>query len=98
MPSLSAWPRAIAEWLRLRLAPPPQPDNSVYRVPRSSISWAYVLGSATFVVLLLELVTGLCLALVYSPSANNAWQSLLYLNYQEPLGWFLRALHWWGSN
>jgi ubiquinol-cytochrome c reductase cytochrome b subunit len=50
------------------------------------------------VVLLLELVTGLCLALVYSPSANDAWQSLLYLNYQQPFGWYLRALHFWGSN
>ena len=50
------------------------------------------------VVLLLELVTGLCLALVYSPSADNAWQSLLYLNYQQPFGWYLRALHYWGSN
>ena len=49
-------------------------------------------------VLLLELVTGLCLALVYSPSASNAWQSLLYLNYQQPFGWYLRALHFWGSN
>ncbi len=96
---LSAWPRAIGEWLRMRLRTSGQPvDGHEYRVPSSAISWSYVFGSATAVVLLLELVTGLCLALVYAPSADNAWQSLLYLNYQEPLGWFLRALHWWGSN
>jgi ubiquinol-cytochrome c reductase cytochrome b subunit len=67
-------------------------------VPSSAVGWSYVFGSATAVVLLLELVTGLCLVLVYAPSAGSAWQSLLYLNYQQPLGWFLRALHYWGSN
>ena len=95
---LSAWPRSIGEWMRLRLAAPQLPNDDGFRVPSSSISWSYVFGSAIFVVLLLELVTGLCLALVYSPSADNAWQSLLYLNYQQPFGWYLRALHGWGSN
>ena len=98
MAKLSGWPRIIGDWLRLRLSPPGLPDNSEFKLPRSAISWSYVFGSATFVVLLLELVTGLCLALVYQPSADSAWQSLLYLNYQQPLGWFLRALHYWGSN
>ena len=42
--------------------------------------------------------TGICLALVYVPTADQAYQSLEYLNYQAPLGWFLRALHFWGSN
>ena len=98
MAKLSGLLRALGEWMRLRLGPPATPAQGPYRVPRSSISWSYVFGSATFVVLLLQLVTGLCLALVYSPSADNAWQSLLYLNYQQPFGWYLRALHWWGSN
>ncbi len=98
MAKLSAWPRAIADWIRLRLSPPGALQNSEFRVPPSAISWSYVFGSAISVVLILELVTGLCLALVYQPSADSAWQSLLYLNYQQPLGWYLRALHWWGSN
>ena len=43
-------------------------------------------------------MTGICLAFVYVPSANEAYTSLEYLNYQQPLGWYLRALHFWGSN
>jgi ubiquinol-cytochrome c reductase cytochrome b subunit len=35
---------------------------------------------------------------VYVPSADGAWNSLQTLNHQEVLGWFLRALHGWGSN
>jgi len=32
------------------------------------------------------------------PSAGQAYTSLEYLNYQQQLGWFLRAMHNWGSN
>lgn len=31
------------------------------------------------------------------PSTNEAWTSLQYLNNQQFLGWFLRAVHNWGS-
>jgi ubiquinol-cytochrome c reductase cytochrome b subunit len=73
-------------------------DAAEHPVPRSSASWWYVFGSATFTVMVLQFLTGLCLATVYAPSAESAWQSLIYLNYDQPLGWFIRALHGWGSN
>jgi ubiquinol-cytochrome c reductase cytochrome b subunit len=99
MSKLTAWPRSLGAWLQHRFTTYTQPaDGGPYRLPRSSISWGYVFGSSAFVLLLLEVVTGLCLALVYSPSADNAWDSLLYLNYQQPFGWYLRALHYWDSN
>src|SRR5215510_12521822 len=67
-------------------------------VPRSTASWWYVFGSATLALFVLQIATGICLALVYVPSADGAYQSLLYLNFQAPFGWFLRAMHFWGSN
>jgi ubiquinol-cytochrome c reductase cytochrome b subunit len=69
-----------------------------HRVPRSSASWAYVFGSATLTLFVLQIATGICLALVYVPSPDQAYQSLEYLNYQAALGWYLRAVHFWGSN
>jgi quinol-cytochrome oxidoreductase complex cytochrome b subunit len=32
------------------------------------------------------------------PSAAEAWSSLQTLNQNVPLGWYIRALHGWGSN
>ena len=32
------------------------------------------------------------------PSAGEAWSSLQALNHDVTLGWFIRALHGWGSN
>ena len=48
--------------------------------------------------MVIQFVTGILLALVYVPSAADAWQSLQVLNHQIAFGWFLRAVHGWGSN
>ena len=47
---------------------------------------------------MLQIVTGILLALVYTPSAGDAWTSLDFFNHQITLGWFLRAMHGWGSD
>ncbi len=69
-----------------------------HSVPRNAESWFYVFGSGTLLCFILQVVTGTCLAFVYTPSANEAYSSLEYLNYQQQLGWLLRAMHNWGSN
>src|SRR5690348_16442354 len=69
-----------------------------HTVPRTSGSWFYVFGSGTLLCFMIQIVTGICLALVYVPSASQAYTSLEYLNYQQQLGWLLRAMHNWGSN
>ncbi len=73
-------------------------DAAMHPVPKSTASWWYVWGSAATALLALQIVTGILLALVYVPSAGEAWNSLQQLNTQLPLGWFLRAMHGWGSN
>src|ERR1700682_711442 len=82
---------------RLQLAAPIR-EVAEQAVPRNTASWWYVFGSAALVVFLLQLATGIMLALVYVPSAGEAWGSLQALNHQITLGWFIRALHGWGSN
>ena len=67
-------------------------------IPKSSASWFYTFGSMTLLCFTVQVLTGILLALVYVPSANEAYRSLEFLNYQQELGWFLRALHYWGSN
>jgi ubiquinol-cytochrome c reductase cytochrome b subunit len=69
-----------------------------HHVPPSAESWFYVFGSGTLLCFIIQAATGICLAFVYVPSANEAFTSLEYLNFQQPLGWFLRAMHNWGSN
>src|SRR5271166_5786938 len=89
---LGAWFEA-----RVQLATPIR-QTMEHQVPRQAASWAYVFGSAALIVFVLQLVTGILLALLYMPSAGEAWSSLQILNHQVTLGWFIRALHGWGSN
>ncbi len=46
----------------------------------------------------LQIMTGILLALVYAPTASDAWNSLQFLDHNVKLGWFLRAMHAWGSD
>ena len=89
----------IGEWFdqRLQLAAPIR-EAAEHPVPRNTASWWYVFGSAALIVFCLQLVTGVLLALTYVPSAGEAWSSLQALNHDITLGWFIRALHGWGSN
>jgi ubiquinol-cytochrome c reductase cytochrome b subunit len=89
----------IGEWFdkRLELAAPIR-EIAEHPVPRNTASWWYVFGSAALVVFMLQIVTGIMLALIYVPSAAEAWSSLQYLNHDVTLGWFIRAMHGWGSN
>src|ERR1700686_1417805 len=89
----------VSDWFeqRLQLATPIR-ETMQHPVPRRTASWAYIFGSAALTVFLLQLVTGILLALLYVPSAGEAWNSLQILNRQVTLGWFIRALHGWGSN
>ena len=89
----------IAKWFdaRLQLASTIR-ETAEHEVPRETASWFYVFGSAAFVVFMLQIVTGILLAMIYVPSAGQAWGSLQNLNQNVPLGWYIRALHGWGSN
>jgi len=89
----------VGEWVdqRLQLATTLR-ETMQHPVPRQTASWAYVFGSAALTVFMLQLVTGILLALIYVPSAAEAWSSLQTLNHHVALGWFIRALHGWGSN
>ena len=89
----------VGRWLddRLQLARPVK-ETLAHPVPRQTASWFYVFGSAALTILVLQIVTGILLAILYVPSAGEAWGILQSLNQRVAAGWFIRALHGWGSN
>jgi ubiquinol-cytochrome c reductase cytochrome b subunit len=94
-----AWIKNIASWLEQRLGLGAEVlELATHPVPRRSASFWYVFGSAALVLFILQLVTGILLALVYVPTGADAWNSLQVLNHSVWLGWFLRAIHGWGAD
>jgi ubiquinol-cytochrome c reductase cytochrome b subunit len=60
--------------------------------------WAYVFGSGLLFILLNQVVTGVALALYYTPTAETAHTSVAYITKQVAGGSFLRSLHSYGSS
>src|SRR5690349_16988146 len=93
---------AIGLWidhrLGLRESLLPMLEHPIPRGAAGPMGWWYIFGSASLTLLVLQIVTGIGLALVYVPAADEAYNSLLYLDYQQPLGWFLRALHYYAGS
>jgi len=99
MASLKQRAVAVYGWFEQRLGlGTPTIEAATHEVPSSTSSWWYVFGSAATVILVLQVVTGILLALVYAPTASNAWTSLEFLDHNVKLGWYLRAMHGWGSD
>ena len=99
MPGLRERAVELYDWFEERLGlGKPVIEAVEHDVPENTSSWWYVFGSAATVLLVLQVVTGILLALVYTPSASHAWSSLQSLDHNVKLGWFLRAMHGWGSD
>jgi ubiquinol-cytochrome c reductase cytochrome b subunit len=60
--------------------------------------WAYVFGSGLLFIFLLQAITGVSLALYYTPTAETAHTSVAYITKQVAGGAFLRSLHSYGSS
>ena len=66
-----------------------------HKVHRGSLSWKYsmYLGTVSFVLFLILVVTGLVLMFLYVPSVERAYSSVKDLEYVVSFGWLLRSVH-----
>lgn len=99
---MKRWLTSIGDWFDTRLGISavfvPMMRHPVPRQLEGPEGWFYVFGSASLTFFLIQIITGIGLALVYVPAADKAYDSLLYLDYEQPLGWFLRALHYYAGS
>jgi cytochrome b6 len=67
-------------------------------VPRHRHSFWYLFGGLALFFLLVQLVTGILLLMYYSPTAQNANESVRFMTDQVPYGWLVRSIHLWSAN
>jgi ubiquinol-cytochrome c reductase cytochrome b subunit len=60
--------------------------------------YAYTLGSSALFLFLVQVVTGVWQLFYYVPSADHAYDSIMYLRTEVPFGWLVHGLHYWGNN
>jgi ubiquinol-cytochrome c reductase cytochrome b subunit len=66
-------------------------------VPQN-LTWWHTLGSATLAVFIVQAVTGIVLAMYYSPSPDHAHESIRYLERVVNSGSVVRGIHHWGAS
>ena len=67
------------------------------KVPGDS-GWWHTLGSATLTAFLVQLGTGVILAMYYQPDPNSAYESVQHITNDVTLGWLVRGMHKWGAS
>jgi ubiquinol-cytochrome c reductase cytochrome b subunit len=70
---------------------------SEYYAPKNFNFW-YYFGSLALLVLVIQIVTGIFLAMHYKPDAAAAFASVEYIMRDVPGGWFIRYMHSTGAS
>ncbi|MEZ6073200.1 MAG: cytochrome bc complex cytochrome b subunit [Pirellulales bacterium] len=66
-------------------------------VPHHLKRWWFCLGGTPAYLFVVQIVTGILLALYYQASADSAYQSVEFITDQVAYGWYFRGLHKWGA-
>jgi len=95
---------AVVNWLDDRFPFTKAVDEAMYqRVPNYANAFYYCFGGMVFILIALQLVTGIFLAFYYVPDgAGNPAAAYTSVNEvimnQVYLGWLVRGVHFWSAN
>jgi len=64
----------------------------LYKTP-SNLTYWWNFGVLSLYFLIIQIITGIFLAMFYDPSILNAFISIMYINNEIYYGWWIRALH-----
>jgi menaquinol-cytochrome c reductase cytochrome b subunit len=89
---------SAADWIDERTSLSPGLRWTLFRKVPKGTNWFYTLGSATLFAFLSQAITGVFLAMYYTPSATEAYESTRRITNEIFLGEFVRGAHKWGSS
>jgi len=95
---------AVVNWLDERYPFTKAVDEALYqRVPNFANAFYYCFGGMVFILIVFMLLTGVFLSFYYVPDAGTpgnspAYNSVLFIQNTQYLGWLIRGVHFWGAN
>ena len=90
-------PADVAGWVDERTGASGFLTGMLFRKVPKGTNWFYTLGSATLFAFTIQAVTGVFLAMYYTPSPDEAYESITHLTNDVWLGEFVRGMHKWGA-
>ena len=91
-------PADLLAWLDERTSATAFLTGSLYRKVPKGTNWLYTLGSATLFAFVVQAITGVFLAMYYTPSTIEAYDSITNLTNNVFMGEFVRGMHKWGAS
>ncbi|MBL1150009.1 MAG: cytochrome bc complex cytochrome b subunit [Armatimonadetes bacterium] len=88
----------LKDWLELRLGWWGFVRKNLDEPMPPGVGWWQTLGNLVLTLLVFQFVTGIALAMYYSPSPDTAYQSVKHITENVTLGSFVRGLHSYGSS
>jgi menaquinol-cytochrome c reductase cytochrome b subunit len=91
-------PVDLVGWVDERTGATPFLTGMLLRKVPKGTNWFYTLGSATLFAFVVQALTGVFLAMYYTPSPVEAYASITNLTNDVFMGEFVRGLHKWGAS
>ena len=94
---------AVVDWLDSRFPFTETVDEALtQRVPNYANAFYYCFGGMTFILIVLQILTGIFLAFYYVPDGSGipapAYTSVNFITNHVYLGWLIRGIHFWGAS
>ena len=81
----------LKEWIRERIR-----RKKGKPIP-AHVNFFYCFGGLSLFLIILQLISGIFMLFFYVPEPDKAWQSIVVLSNDVPLGWLFRNMHRWTS-
>ncbi len=90
-------PADLIGWMDERTGGSSFLTGMLYRKVPKGTNWFYTLGSATLFAFVIQALTGVFLAMYYTPTPEAAYDSVRHLTNDVFMGEFVRGMHRWGA-
>ena len=90
---ISSRMKPLLDWIDSRTGYRKLTQEALYENIPGGARWRYVWGSTLTFAFSIQVITGIFLWMAYSASAQTAWESVFYIQFEMAGGWFLRGLH-----
>ena len=89
----------LAQWIheRIPLSTEQLRELTNEPVPNHLKRWWFCLGGTPAYLFVVQIVTGILLAMYYQPAPSTAFESIRYITHEATFGWFLRSMHKWAA-
>lgn len=89
--------KRITSWLDKRFGLGWLIKKEWYKPLPPSTNWLFSLGSVALFLFVVQILTGIFLALYYVPTPDHAYESVQFINEKVIFGKLLRGIHSWGA-